>query len=105
MANSDKPDISKLKPQAQALLKGFFNAGAFGLTTRQLLNFSYSEEGRDGELHSRMIGDWRARKSDLKKLGFVFTKTHIPGSDQFIYKLVGYNPDQQLPLQLTEAAA
>lgn len=98
MALQDRPPVPKLKLQALALLKGFINAGVEGLTTAQLLNFTYQEEGRDGLFYVKHIGDWRSRKSELQKAGYVFEKYRVVGTDSFQYVLKGYNPDPQLSL-------
>lgn len=98
MALENKPDIARLKPQALALLKGFMDAGARGLTTKQLLNFEYLEETVDHQFVRKQVGDWRSRKSELKKMGYVFKKTKIEGHDQFCYVLVGFVNDPQLAL-------
>lgn len=105
MALENRPPMPRIKPQALALLKGFMDAGIRGLTTKELLNFTYMEQDREGLLRTRMIGDWRARKSDLKKIGYIFQKSPIPQSDQFRYVLTGYTKDPQLHLTLSKDAA
>jgi hypothetical protein len=97
LPSPEQPEGYHLRPQAAALLEAFQRAGSMGLTTGQLLAFTYPKECADGITRPAHIGDWRRRKSDLVEKGWWFEKTPVPEGG-FRYVLKGQHPDHQLPL-------
>lgn len=91
---ADKPEGIHLKAQARALLKAWQAAGAQGLNTRQLQNFEFIKPYQEGG-HVERVGDWRSRKSELKKVGYMFKKKSCAVG--FNYVLTGYQAPPVAP--------